>query len=224
MAQIPHELPAGPKLNLGCGPVQPAGWVNIDASHRARLASVLPSLDRLLVWLGMLPATEFNTRVRIYNLCRPLPYGENTVAAIYAGELWEHFEYDDAARLTRECFRVLAPGGVLRLCVPDGQVFWREYLALLDEALAKPREDRDVQPIRDRVGIYFENICTRKPRMRFMGHFHKWQYDEVQLIDLFESCGFSDVERMAYRHSRIDAIDAIERWDFLIVEGVKSAK
>ena len=224
MSQIPHPLPTGPKLNLGCGPVQPTGWVNIDASHRARLASMLPWLDGLLVRLGMLPATEFNPGVKIHDLRRSLPYGDNTVAAIYAGELWEHFEYDDAVRLTRECFRVLASSGVLRLCVPDGQVFWREYLDLLDEALAKPREDRDVEQIRERVGFYFETIYTRKLWMRFMGHFHKWQYDEAQLIDLFESCGFLDVERMVYRHSRIDGIDAVERWDFLIVEGVKKEK
>ena len=46
-------------------------------------------------------------------------FDDGTVGCIYAGELWEHFEYDDAARLTHECYRVLAPGGVLRVRVPE---------------------------------------------------------------------------------------------------------
>src|SRR3954470_21583204 len=95
---------AGPKLNLGCGPVQPDGWINVDGSHRARLASRLPWLDRSLTRAGMLSPTEFAPRTTVSNLQKPLPWTSGSVAAIYAGELWEHFEYPDAERLTVECF------------------------------------------------------------------------------------------------------------------------
>lgn len=219
-----RPLPPGLKLNLGCGPVQPEGWVNCDGSNRAWLASKFRALDRFLVRFGIIPPTEFGPQIKWLNLSGPLPWAEGSVSCIYAGEVWEHFEYDDALRLTRECHRVLAPGGVLRLCVPDGKQFWGKYLELLDGEMAKPRSERDAGRLRDHVQMFFNEICTRKVRLGFMGHFHKWQFDEVQLVELFESCGFQEVERMKYHQSRIPGVEQIERSDFLIVEGVKGVR
>lgn len=218
-----HALPAGAKLNLGCGPVQPSGWVNVDGSNRARLASRLPWLDRTLTRLGVLSETEYGPHVKAIDLLRPFPWPSNSVACIYAGELWEHFEYADAVRVTAECFRVLAPSGVLRVCVPDGPEFWRKYLELFDRLSAQPREVRSAQPLRDHVALYFREICTRPSRFGSMGHTHKWQFDEVQLIELFESQGFRHVARMRLHESRIPDVRLVERSDFLIVEGVKCA-
>ena len=216
-----HELPAGPKLNLGCGPVQPEGWVNVDGSNRAWLAGKWPLVDRFLVRLRLIPPTEFGPHVRYLNLFRPLPFAGNSVSCIYAGELWEHFEYPDAARLTGECHRVLVPGGVLRVCVPDGREFWGKYVELIDENLAKPPDARNPQRVRDHVQMFFHEICTRKVRLGFMGHFHKWQFDEVQLVALLESEGFAEVERKKFREGRIPDLDAVENSNYLIVEGVK---
>ncbi|RME42352.1 MAG: methyltransferase domain-containing protein [Deltaproteobacteria bacterium] len=214
-------IPAGPRVNLGCGPVQPEGWVNIDGSRRAWLAARLPWLDRLLTRLGLLEPTEFGPGVTVHDLRKPLPFPSGAVAAIYAGEVWEHFEYPDAVRLTRECFRVLAPGGVLRVCVPDGVAFWRKYLELYDREIARPRDERSAKALRDHVALYFRDICTRRRILGSMGHTHKWQFDEVQLLELFECVGFVMVERMPFHRSRIPHIEAVERSDFLIVEGVK---
>ena len=52
------------KLNLGCGHVQPIGWVNVDGSRRAWVASHLWWLDRLLVACRQWRPTEFGR-------CRP---------------------------------------------------------------------------------------------------------------------------------------------------------
>jgi predicted SAM-dependent methyltransferase len=214
-------IPAGPKVNLGCGPVQPDGWINIDGSNRARLAAWLPWLDRLLTRVRLLPPTEFGPQVTIHNLFKPLQFRSNTVACIYAGEVWEHFEYPDAVRLTGECFRVLAPGGVLRVCVPDGPEFWAKYLELFNQEIAKPKGERSARSLRDHVAMYFREICTRKRFWGSMGHTHKWQFDEIQLTELFESQGFVSVARMPYHEGRIPDVASVERSPFLIVEGVK---
>ncbi len=169
----------------------------------------------------MLPPTKFGPQVKVCDLNKGLPYATNSVSCIYAGEVWEHFEYADAVRLTGECFRALAPGGVLRLCVPDGVVFWQRYLDLYNQTIAKPKSERSAEPLRKHVQMYFNEICTRKRRFRSMGHTHKWQFDEVQLVELLESHGLVSVERMQFHHSRIPNISHIERSDFLIVEGVK---
>ncbi|MGF1580828.1 MAG: methyltransferase domain-containing protein [Gemmataceae bacterium] len=217
-----HQLPPGPKLNLGCGPVQPEGWVNIDGSNRAWFSSRLAFLDRLLVQLRLLPPSIFNSRIKICNLLKPLPYADNSVSCIYAGELWEHLEYPDAERLTAECFRVLAPNGVLRIRVPDGIEFWETYLELHRMAMATPRAERSAEKVRKHVEMYFREICTRRLWFASMGHTHKWQFDEVQLVELFESVGFTAVDRMDYQKSRISDVASVELKDRLMVEGVKA--
>jgi predicted SAM-dependent methyltransferase len=216
------KLPPGLKLNLGCGPVQPAGWVNIDARNRAILASRAWPLDCLLVRLGVLPSTEFGPNVKVHDLQKPLPYEDQSVACIYAGEVWEHFRYDDAARLTRECLRVLTPGGVLRVCVPDGAEFWRRYLEIYQEQVAQARDRRRAEPLRAHVSMYFHDIATSRQWLGSIGHTHKWQFDEVQLVELFETTGFARVERRPFHQSLIPDVDAVESSDFLIVEGVKA--
>jgi predicted SAM-dependent methyltransferase len=214
-------LPRGHKLNLGCGPVQPAGWVNIDASNRAMLASRLWPLDQLLVRLGLLPPTEYGPNVTVHDLQKPLRYADGSVACIYAGELWEHFRYADAARLTRECNRVLAPGGVLRVCVPDGAEFWRRYLEIYRDQIALPPVSRNAEALRAHVSMYFHDIATSRNWLGSIGHTHKWQFDEIQLVELLERSGFSSVRRQVFRQSRIPDVDRVESSDFLIVEGVK---
>ncbi len=215
------SIPTGPMLNLGCGPVQPDGWINIDGSNRAWLASRLSLLDRFLTKLRVVPPTEFGPQVKYHNLFRGLPFASNSVAAIYAGELWEHFELADAEKLTAECYRVLAPQGVLRVCVPDGIQFWTRYLEIFDEVRSKPDGIRNASPLKSHVQMYFNEICTRRRWFGSMGHTHKWQFDEVQLVELFEAQGFVDVERMPFHCSRILDVANVERSDFLIVEGVK---
>ena len=217
------SLPPGPKLNLGCGPVQPKGWINVDSSNRAWLASSLPWLDRALTRIGLLAPTEFGPHVTVCNLLKPFPWRSNSVACIYAGELWEHFEYPDAVRLTAECFRVLAPAGVLRVCVPDGPEFWRAYLRLFDTLSTRPKHERSAEPLRNHVALYFREICTRRLLFGSMGHTHKWQFDEIQLVELLESQGFVSVSRKPMHVSRIPDVQLVERSDFLIVEGVKPA-
>lgn len=218
---VSYPLPPGPRVNLGCGPVMPRGWINVDGSRRAWLVAHAGGLDRLLVRLGLLRASSFRPGIIHRDLRKPLPWASDSVAAIYAGEVWEHFEYEDARRLTEECHRVLMKGGVLRLCVPDGVEFWENYLAIVREEQSREPAQRDVARLRRHVRMYFDDICTKPPGLKSFGHFHKWQYDEVQLVDLFTHCGFENVSRQTFGVSRIPDIGVLERSKFLIVEGVK---
>lgn len=208
------------KLNLGCGPVQPENWTNVDGSNRAKLASKLPWLDSLLQKAGLIGETEFGPHIEVLDLSKKLPYESNSIDAIYAGELWEHFEYETAERLTRECARVLKPGGVLRVCVPDCEDIWKTYLDLVQQEKSKPADQRSDENIVKHVKMYFDDICTSRIWLGSMGHTHKWNYDEVQLVSLFQRCGLIDVERGKFHESRIDDVQTVERSDFLIVEGV----
>lgn len=197
------------------------GWINIDGSNRAWFASRLAILDRMLVKLGLFPPTEFNSETKFVDLTKGLPFREGSISYIYAGELWEHLEHEIALRLAKECYRVLADEGVLRICVPDGPSFWRKYLQLYEREMSKSPNEREDEGLESYIKLFFDDICVRPQLLRSSGHYHKWQYDEIQLVSLLRKAGFTLVERKKFRESRIPDIAAVERSDFLIVEAAK---
>ncbi|MGE4538375.1 MAG: glycosyltransferase [Desulfovibrio sp.] len=94
-------------LNLGCGGTHHPAWTNIDFS---------PSPPDVLG----------------YDLGREIPFPDETFHAVYHSHLLEHLPKRTAPLFLAECFRVLRPGGVLRLAVPDLEGIARAYLATLD--------------------------------------------------------------------------------------------
>ena len=209
------------KLNLGCGHVQPQGWVNVDGSNRAWLASHLPALDQFLVRFGILPATEFNRETRFANLLQRFPWADQSVDVIYMGEMLEHFTHAEGDWVLRECFRVLKAGGVMRLRVPDHVRFWKNYVEEFAQTRQLARGQWTLGHTRW-TEMYFRDICVARAKpWQSMGHFHKWMYDEVSLILTMEAVGFTNVERMPFHQSRIAAIETVEARDDLIVEGIR---
>jgi predicted SAM-dependent methyltransferase len=81
------------RLNLGCGFGYMPGYVNIDVSDRAVADSIGDVAD--------------------------LPYEPNSVDAIEASQLIEHFDLIHCRYLLAEWFRELAPGGTLGIETPD---------------------------------------------------------------------------------------------------------
>lgn len=96
-------------VNIGCGARWHRAWSNFD------LVPLDPS-------------------VRKFDLRQGLPFGAGEVDAVYHSHVLEHLSRGDAATLIRECARVLAPGGVLRVGVPDLEQLARQYLLALDAA------------------------------------------------------------------------------------------
>jgi SAM-dependent methyltransferase len=211
------------RLNLGCGHVTPANWINVDGSNRAWLASTLPVVDRLLTAIGVIPQSEFTGQAVYANLTKEFPWPEGSATAVYMGEVLEHFTASAGEALLRRCYKVLAPDGVLRLRVPDNARFWRNYLDEYTAIRARPRSEWTTNHSRW-VEWFFRDICVEPPG-RFsaesFGHYHKWMYDDVSLIALLERVGFREVDRMPFRKSRIPDIEPVEARDDLIVEGIK---
>ena len=111
-------------------------------------------------------------------------FAEGTFAEVYASHVLEHFDYKDAlyAALV-EWHRVLEPGGVLRLSVPDIDIL--AHLLLQRQAL-------DV------------NQRFQVMRMIFGGHTHEHDYHRVGLNQDFMSAfldraGFERLQRVS-RH------------------------
>ncbi len=218
---MPDTTPSNTtKINLGCGHILPPGWVNVDGSYRAWLASRLPRIDRALTACRILPKTEFNDTIMWCNLLKKFPWADNSVDVIYMGEIMEHFTQEQGRQVLENSLRVLKPDGVLRIRVPDNARFWRNYLAEYDAIRAKPRDQQNRNHERW-THMFFREICTNPSKFGSAGYYHKWMYDDVSLIMLLEELGYHNVERMPFHDSRIDDITVIEERDDLIVECTK---
>jgi SAM-dependent methyltransferase len=89
------------RLHLGSGGEHKIGWVNID----------LLGDPVEIAW----------------NLAKPLPLASGSVAAVFHEHLLEHLPLQAGDLLMRECYRVLRPGGILRVGVPDAGRLIRAY-------------------------------------------------------------------------------------------------
>jgi predicted SAM-dependent methyltransferase len=92
------------KVHLGCGSKHIPGWFHVDALK-------YPHVDHV----GRVEDLSF------------IP--DNSVELIYACHVLEHFGRKTYQAALAEWFRVLAPGGVLRLAVPDFEAGAKLYLA-----------------------------------------------------------------------------------------------
>ena len=90
------------KLNIGCGEYKLQGYVNIDAQEEVGPDLVAEAWS--------------------------LPFEDNSVSEIYAGHVYEHMTKEDGNRALREFHRVLKPGGLLTVVIPDARKAAKEYL------------------------------------------------------------------------------------------------
>lgn len=173
------------KLNLGCGPNIRQGWVNIDLGSRDAL-----HLD----------------------LREPLPFPSNAASIIYSEHVFEHLAYPDESRgLLRESFRVLRPGGIFSVGVPDGEYVLRSYVSRDEEYFKKCREQ----------GWYPPGGTTAMHQVNFhfrQGTEHKYSYDYETLAEELRGAGFVAVRRRPFDAS-LDA--EYRRWGTLYVDGQK---
>lgn len=103
---------AGPYfVNLGCGGCFHPDWVNFDFVSQS-------------------------SHVIQHDLRTRLPLDDGSCAVVYHSHVLEHFARAFAPLFLQECYRVLAPGGLLRVVVPDLETIARLYLMNLEGALA----------------------------------------------------------------------------------------
>ncbi len=114
--------PESEYLHLGCGATTPSEWLNVDGSLHAALAR-RPRTRKVLTALRLIPrregATQWSTSVVRHDLRKPLPWADGAFRAVYASHTLEHLHLNEARQLLRECVRVLRPGGICRMVVPD---------------------------------------------------------------------------------------------------------
>lgn len=106
--------------NLGCGGQRVPGdaWTNVD-TLLAQLQPGTPERENLLAESNYV---EHDFRAG------PMPFENESFDGLLLQHVIEHLPCHDAAKLVRDCHRILKPGGVLVASVPDVDYFMRNHV------------------------------------------------------------------------------------------------
>lgn len=150
-------------LNVGCGANVLSHFLNVDYDWR-------PGVD--LCW----------------DMRRPLPLPDKFLLGIYSEHCFEHISFTDCVSVLKECYRMLDCGKILRLVVPDAEMYLRLYVQAVEgnQAVTFPYPEEGFTPM-----MYINSV--------FRNHGHLFAYDFETLKMLLHSAGFSAIKRQSFR-------------------------
>ena len=152
------------KLNLGCGPNAKPGWINIDIFDSAADLH----LDLRERW----------------------PFAAASVSYVYSEHVFEHLEFlDEVSHFLSEARRVLKPGGIFDVGVPDTEWPLRAYG---DPGNSYWEFSKTSHPEWCETHLDFINSHFRQ------GREHKYAWDFETLARTLRSAGFLEVARREF--------------------------
>jgi predicted SAM-dependent methyltransferase len=179
------------KLNVGCGTDYKKGWVNIDNNSDNNIEK----LD--LNW----------------DLRNPLPFDDNSVDFIFNEHFVEHLTVEEAQKTLSDFKRVLKPGGVMRVAMPD-----------LETAIEQYKDPKwKERPYIKRFKLEFVQTKAELLNMGFRWWGHKWFYDWEELERRLKEVGFEKIKRAKHSKSKNLELRNLETRDesILIAEATK---
>jgi len=148
------------RLNLGSGPVKIPGWIGLDGiGMRADLA---------------------------WDLRRGVPFPENSVRAVFLEHVLEHFSFADGLALLTDCRRVLVPGGIIRVGVPD-------FGRYLESYAGDRRFVEDLRPRRPTTLLAVAEVALH--------HGHRSVWDAETLERVLTDAGFTEARQRPFGDS-----------------------
>jgi predicted SAM-dependent methyltransferase len=186
-----QRYPDSIKLNIGCGTDYKEGWINIDNNSDDNIEK----LD--LNW----------------DLRNPLPFEDNSVDFIFNEHFFEHLTVEEAQPIMKDLKRVLKPGGVMRIAMPDLEGVVNNYLHV----------PLDKDPVIKEFGLDFVKTKAEWMNISFRDWGHKWLYDWEELERRLKEAGFTRMKRCKLRKSTYAELQNLEVRDgsLLIAEVIK---
>ena len=167
------------KLNIGAGGASMSGWLNSD---------IEPKLKDILY----LDATQ------------DFPIEDNSFDYIFSEHMIEHITYNDAKRMISECFRILKPGGVIRISTPD--------LSFLVDLYKDNKSEVQTQFIRHSTDTWldtpYSSVFVINNYVRAWGH--QFIYDSEVLCNLLKQFGFAKINTFQVLESNDKQLQNLE--------------
>jgi len=209
-------------LNLGCGTKTSPKAINIDwsiyltikSNYVFRLCSpIILSEDRRNKLCAL------DRSILVHDIRKGLPFDGHSIDAVYHSHMFEHIDRNKAPIFLQEVKRVLVPGGIHRIVVPDmeglANAYLRHVAQVKDDPSSACDHDRYISDMieqmvrREAYGTRHqpfvlrtvENILLGDARAR--GETHQWMYDKVNLAYLLQGNGFNDIQVRSYNNSAI---------------------
>jgi predicted SAM-dependent methyltransferase len=193
------------KLHIGCGNNLLNGWLNSD----------------------FYPTTE---GVLYLDATKPFPFEDGVFRYVFSEHMIEHIDYRQGIGMLAECFRVLGPGGTVRVSTPD--------FSFLVALCVREKSDRQRQYIHWAIQSFVpeapveEDVFVVNNFVRNWGH--RFIYSEGVLRRALESVGFVNVVRRALNGSDDDELKNLENekrlpprfleLETMSLEGVKASE
>jgi predicted SAM-dependent methyltransferase len=165
---IPQNLGGKVLLNLGCGSTSHPSFINIDATP-ARHIHYVRGVDDLR------------------------PFADQSVDLVYVSHCLEHFKHADVQRVLTEWHRVLKPGGILRLGVPDFDQLIRIYHAASHdvEVIQGVLMGGQTYPLNVHYVVFTERSLTDRLKAVGFREVRRWSRGQDELTNLPDNTAFT---------------------------------
>lgn len=176
------------KLHLGCGHAVLHGWLNTDLE---------PGRERVYVDVG-----------------KRLPFDDDTFDYVFSEHLIEHLTYREGADFLRECFRILKPGGTIRVATPD--------LAFLIGLYSPGKNLLQQRYVTWAAETFLPNAAACQDVRVINNFFHNWGhrfiYDFKTIEDSLKKVGFVTLRRRNVGESDDPELNGVESHHLVIPE------
>ena len=136
------------------------------------------------------------------------PFKNAEIDYIYCEHLIEHLNWEDGIKMLQESFRVLRPGGVIRIATPD----LKAIINLYDEN--NPLAKAYIKWVKD---MFIKWVNSYNPGFVINTLFRNWNhqflYDEDTIKIALQNAGFSDIKRVMYYQSDDSNLHNLEQHD-----------
>ena len=153
------------KLQIGANVNLLPGWLNTDLYPQSPGSATLDSTS-------------------------PFPISAASFDYVFSEHQMEHIPYEGALAMLRECYRILRPGGKIRIALPS--------VDPLLELFGAPRTDQQERYIQNRTKLCYPNAAKPGPcfaiNAAFMNWGHKFLYNRETMRGILEEIGFTNVQ------------------------------
>jgi predicted SAM-dependent methyltransferase len=169
-----------PKLHIGASDHLLDGWLNTD----------------------ICPLKE----VMFLDATKKYPFTDSSFAFVFSEHMIEHVSRPDGILMLEECFRILRPGGVLRIVTPNLETIMGIY--------AKELSSQQQDYLDWMSGAFTPDAPEASSAYVINAFFRLWGhqfiYDESTLIVALKAVGFSRIKRFSLGESSFDSLRGLE--------------